>query len=529
MNVAGMPLAERAAQVLFPRIGSNMPPPRSAESYEEAIVRLMDACPIGGLILFNGSLPETPGVLARLQARSPIPLLVASDLERGFGQQVTGGTVFPHAMAWAHLGEDAERLLEAAAAACAREALSAGIHVTFAPVADVNLDPRNPIIGTRAFGTDPEGVARLVRAFVRGCHSEGLLATAKHFPGHGNTSEDSHATLPVVRASRDELERADLVPFRAAIDEGVDLVMTAHVAYPGLDDSGAPATLSRPILTELLRHDLGFQGAVVTDSLLMGGIRAASDDVARLAPDLIRAGVDILLDVPDPVAARDALVQAVETGALDASLLDRAVGRVLALKRRMTARFGDSMLPDGESSVRSDFAMHRELALEVARRALVTFPGASIALPLGSDAGEAAGLGAVLIRPFRGRGDDAESALARALGATYPSAFIADVGPETSQEELAGIRDTLLGCRHVLVALVVKPAAWRDAGLLEAQSRFVRDLSSARPVVLASLGSPYILDEFESAVQICTFSDVDASQVALAEHISGTRGSGHPP
>ncbi len=233
-------LKEKIAQLIFVRIGSNLPPIVSASADEARIGDLLSECPVGGLLMFNGSWPETARSLARLQQASQTPLLVAADLERGAGQQLRGLTIFPHARAFAQLGEDAFDAIQQAARVTSQEALAAGVQILFAPVADANTNPQNPIIATRAFGEEPHQVAKLVQASVEATQQAGALATAKHFPGHGDTSQDSHAELPSVNRSADELRRTELVPFRAAVEAGVALVMTAHVSYPALDPSGTP-------------------------------------------------------------------------------------------------------------------------------------------------------------------------------------------------------------------------------------------------------------------------------------------------
>ena len=237
-------LPDQAAQLLFVRIGSNMPPARTVAEDADRIAALLDRCPIGGLVLFNGTVDETPEALAKLQRQSRFPLLVGADMERGAGQQVRGATVFPHAMAFSAVGAEGPWLLEAAARVAGREALSCGIHLTFSPVADVNSDPRNPIIATRAFSSDAAEASHFVEAFLRGSRAAGILTTAKHYPGHGNTHTDSHDGLPVVTRDADTLAAVDLAPFRAAMHAGVDAVMTAHVALhhrvgPDLDPPAA--------------------------------------------------------------------------------------------------------------------------------------------------------------------------------------------------------------------------------------------------------------------------------------------------
>ena len=267
-----MSLREKIAQLIFVRIGSNLPPIRIVEQDEERIAQLLEECPIGGLLLFNGG-PETKKSLERLQRISKVPLLVASDVERGVGQQVKGYTLFPHAMAFEKLGPGAGTVVGEFAQAVARESHDVGIHITFGPVADVNTNPRNPIIATRAFSETSGRAAELTRAYVEAAEAANLRATAKHFPGHGDTHQDSHDSLPSVTRSVGELEARELVPFQAAIDANCSLIMTAHVAFPAIDPSGAPATLSAPILKTLLRGQMKFRGAVCSDSLLMAGVR----------------------------------------------------------------------------------------------------------------------------------------------------------------------------------------------------------------------------------------------------------------
>ncbi len=517
-------LREKAAQLVFARIGSNLPPPVTVEEDAGRVAALLARCPLGGLVLFNGQIPQTPAALARLQARSPYPLLVATDMERGVGQQVRGATVFPHAMAFGALGEAAEAAVEASARAAAREALACGLHLAFCPVADVNRERRNPIIATRAFGEAPKTVARLVRAYVRGCHAEGLLATAKHFPGHGGTRQDSHEALPVVPDDRAALERTDLMPFRAAVEAGVDAVMTAHVAYPALDASRRAATASRPILHDLLRGDLGFRGAVVSDSLLMGAVRADPGAVGAQAAALVAAGVDVVLDAPDPEAAVAGLVRAVEAGTLDAARLDEACARVWTLKQRLADRFGPSIFTDPARHVSLDEvgeAAHRALADDVARRA-VTVEDAAGVLPFDPARVAAEGMLALLVKPHRTRLDPPEAPLGAALRAAFPGVVYREVGPEADESVFDALAAQAAQVRHVVVALVVKPAAWHAFGLLAAQQRFVETLAARRPVVLASLGSPYALEAFpQAAAQLCTYSDVAASQRALVDVVAG--------
>src|SRR5262249_22261517 len=221
--------------------------------------------------------------------------------------------------------------------AIASEGRAAGIHINFAPVVDVNNNPANPVINTRSFGEDPARVARLSALFVRGARDGGQLATAKHFPGHGDTDVDSHVGLPIVGATRARLNAVELVPFKAAIAEGASLVMTAHIALPAVEgDSSTPATLAPRIITDLLRDTLGFRGVAITDAMTMEGVGKGytTEESSVLA---VKAGADILLKPSDPVRAIDAVVAAVERGEISRERIDRSARAVLELKARSGA------------------------------------------------------------------------------------------------------------------------------------------------------------------------------------------------
>jgi beta-glucosidase-like glycosyl hydrolase len=513
MYIDELTLEEKAAQLIFARLGSNMPPPVRVAEDVDRISALLERVPLGGLVVFNGSYPETPRTLEMLQRQCRTPLLVTADMERGVGQQIRGATVFPHAMAFSVAGKE---LLARAARVQATEALASGIHVTFSPVADVNRNPKNPIIATRAFGTDPAESAALVRTFIRGCRTEGLQTTAKHFPGHGNTSRDSHEEMPVVESSREELLEYDLVPFVAAIDEGVDLIMTAHVLFPALDPDH-PATLSKKILRDFLRDELGYTGTIVTDSLLMGAISRSHADPGRQAAALVDAGVDILLDIPDPQAAWEGILRAVDEGSLEPRLVEAAAERVLALKQRLAARFGRDVFtrfPDYEVGSEEN----RRLGQEVARRSVSLIDNRAGRLPIPSSEK----ILAVLIKPHRTRLDPPEEPFGEAVRATFPNATFRQIGPEATDSHLDEVRMLARKAPYIVLALVVKPAAWQAFGLLPEQRGLVEDLLGTREPIIVSLGSPFILDEFENAgARLCTFSDVESSQRAVVNALAG--------
>lgn len=538
-------LRDRAAQLLMPRLGSNMPPAVAVADDTDRAAGLLASVPVGGFVIFRGSYDATPAALARLQELSPTPLLFASDLERGAGQQLAGATVFPHAMAFGHAarresGEARGRLgpgrpgpggtlapakspVTEAARITAEEAAAAGVQWLFAPVADVHSNPVNPIISTRAFSRDPAECARLVGEFVEGCRAGGGLSTAKHFPGHGETDTDSHDALPTVSKSRAELDAVELVPFRAAIEAGVDSVMTAHVAYPALDPSGTPATFSAPILRSLLRDELGFRGVVVSDSLLMG---AAGEEVSARAPELIAAGVDVLLDVSHPQIALDAILEAVENGQLDESLVEEAFERVWQMKSKVLS--GQA----ANSGILSRTGTAGSGPDEKAK----TRPGAALAAAVAADAMEISGdpgdvlagtesVPLIVIRPHTDYPDPTRADTASILAAASRKFELFEVGPDTTKNEVLAILEQVATSGRAILALVVKPAAWHAFGLLPWQHAFTESVLRTVPTVLCVLGSPDADRTLSTpAARIASFSDVEASVRAVAQVLERAAG-----
>jgi beta-N-acetylhexosaminidase len=269
----------------------------------------------------------------RLQALSTLPLLNTGDFETGVGFRMAGATSFPRQMAMGAIaGAEAERLVREEARVTAVEARAIGVQVNFAPIADVNNNPRNPVINTRSYGEDPARVAALVGAYLAGAKDGGMIATIKHFPGHGDTDVESHVGLRVMGADRRRFQEVELVPFRRGIEQGAEAVMAAHIVLPSLDPSPrTPATFSRPILHDLLRQELGFAGLVYTDSMSM-------DAVAKMVtPDegavrALAAGADQVLHSPDPIAALNGIKRGLASGTLAQTQVDASVRRLLRAK-----------------------------------------------------------------------------------------------------------------------------------------------------------------------------------------------------
>jgi beta-glucosidase len=316
----GIPASVNPARLIMPALRSD-----ALSGFAHEAGRIADTLEIGvgGYIIFGGTAESVRRLTADLLRRAGRPLLLASDLERGAGQQVAGLTEFPPPMALASLRDPA--VVRWAASVTAQEARAVGINWVFAPVADLDLLAENPIVQTRAFGADPDEVATYVRHWIEGCQAAGALACAKHYPGHGRTAVDSHVALPVVEAPATALRASDLVPFTVAIASGVASIMTAHVAYPALDSSGLPATLSRTLLGEL-RSTGRFDGLVVTDALIMDGALVGRRE-SDAAVEAIQAGADLLLYPNDARRVRDALEGALSSGALGRDRLNESFRR----------------------------------------------------------------------------------------------------------------------------------------------------------------------------------------------------------
>ena len=347
----------RAAQFIMPRIDF-----RDPASVRRAEFLARDFC-VCGFIVFNGEVEQVRETTRRLASLSEFPLLFGCDVERGLGQRVSGATLFPFAMAQGAI--DDEEVLRRQAVITAGEMKYCGLNLAFAPVLDVNTEPRNPIINVRAFSDDPGVVSKLGSIFAETLQKEGVLACAKHFPGHGATLEDSHADLPRVEKSLERLMESDIAPFREAIAKRLHCVMPAHVCFPALDPLG-PATLSGPILRDFLREKLGFSGLVVSDSFRMdalGGEECEEENILAA----IASGVDIVLDPRDPEGF---LKRRAEEDFFKDPARGESLSRIFYAKK---------LFASGVEEVRApDFERNAEEAGEISRRSACVLRGSTL-------------------------------------------------------------------------------------------------------------------------------------------------------
>jgi len=340
--LASLTLREKAAQLIWPSVYGDYV---SSDSRQwRLLTQYITQDKVGGFTISVGSPTEIAAKLNALQSMSDIPMLFGADLEAGAGFRARGGyfvpnaidlggaIVFPPEMAIGATRDTA--LAYAVGRSTAVEGRALGIHIAYAPVLDVNNNPDNPVINTRSFGEDPIEVARLGAAFVRGVQDHGMIATGKHFPGHGDTGVNSHLALPVVTVSRSRLDSVEFVPFRAAIDAGVGAIMSFHGAMPALDASNVPGTLSARVMTQLLRSEMGFGGIIISDAMDMRGVLDQFGG-AEAVKRAIAAGVDVLIQPENVTQAIDALVAGVAEGRYTEARVDSSVRRVLEAKRQL--------------------------------------------------------------------------------------------------------------------------------------------------------------------------------------------------
>jgi len=518
-----MTLREKLGQMLMPYYFGVFASTESAR-YKE-LLHQVEGNDVGGLILgtirgplgIERSQVYPSAVLTNeLQRRAKIPLLIGADFESGTGMRIDEGTSFPSAMAVGATNDP--KLAYTMGKVTALEARAAGVQWIFAPVADVNNNPDNPIINIRSFGEDPQSVAEYVAQFVRGVEENGGLATAKHFPGHGNVSVDSHLALAVVPGDRAELEGTELVPFRAATGAGVSSIMPGHLSVPAFEsDPTVPATLSKSILTGLLRDEMKFKGLIVTDALDMGGVTSLYAP-GEAAVRSVEAGADVLLMPPVPDAAMAGLEEAVKSGRLSVRRIDESVRRILLAKSRVG--LDKNRLVDipriSEKFARPEFETQ---AQSIGDRGVTLLRDTPQLLPLDST------------RPLR--------VLLVSLSADpdpYPG--------ETIEPEIRWRVDSLKALRAdtqfsgvsalalpppdtydvAIAALFVRVADRKgNVGMPEDQRAFVNQfLATGKPTIVMSFGSPYLVENFPTVkTWLSEFATNDVSQRAAVRAVFG--------
>lgn len=486
---------------------------------------------------------EAAELLNRLQTDSKLPLLVAADFEVGLSNRLIGATGFPAAMAIGATGK--LDYAEAFGRITAEEARAIGVHWNFFPVADVNSNPENPIINTRSFGEDPQQVGDFVAAYTRGAHSAGMLVTAKHFPGHGDTATDSHLGLAQVDGDRARLNAVELLPFRKAISAGVDAIMVAHVTAPALDPApNSVATISPSIVTGLLRKDLRFNGIAITDALDMAGLtRLYAKDIGREAVDAFKAGNDMLLIPPDLDAAEEAMVAAVESGEISQARLDESVLKILKVKASLglhKSRLVDTSKLDSAVGNPQNSAEGQRIAddaVTLVRQNGAVLPlkksGTTVsALPYQKAAEVRTHLAVVILT------DDVRlesgHVLERQVRQRAPDVDLMYVDPRVARAMQPEILATVQAAEKVVVAVYVSPTAGKmvkanggaqnSVSIPQESAELMRAIlqSAAGKTAVVAVGNPYLAKDFpEVQNYLCTFSAMPVSEVSAAKALFG--------
>jgi len=524
-TLASLTLRERVGQMIHVWVLGDYT--NTHDSSFAEVLRWIRDDGVGGVTMSLGSPIEVAEKVNAMQRAAKVPLMVAADLEPNLGRleggifthyllDAGGATVFPNAMAIAATGRESDAF--DVGKAIGREARAVGILVNFAPTVDVNNNPSNPVINTRSFGEDPRRVAALASAFVKGSQEAGVVAAIKHFPGHGDTDVDSHSSLPTVTGDMARLDSVELVPFAAGIGAGAGMVMTAHIALPGLyGDSATPATLAPRIITGLLRDKLHFDGLAITDAMTMGALaKAYTMEQSNLLA--VRSGADVLLKPSDPTRSVDSLVAAVERGEISRARIDSSVRRTLELK----ARTGVALRPVVPLDTLRDVVgapAHRAMAMDIAQRAVTLLRDRDTLIPI------ARGGRIVLVQYMpetelrAGRVFAAE--LRGGLGEDRTRLF--KVGPSVGAATLDSISAAARGADRVIVATYVRRVEGEGrVAIPQHIASWIDSLSRREKVMVVSLGNPYLIRQFPSVgTYLVTYGVSDAQERAGARAVLG--------
>jgi beta-N-acetylhexosaminidase len=496
-----------------------------------------------GPFLYRNQPYEAAVLLNRLQQDSKLPLLIAADFERGVSMRLYGATVFPHAMAFGAAGK--LDYAEAFGRITAQESRAIGVHWNFFPVADVNSNPANPIINTRSFGEDPQQVGELVAAYIRGARANGMLTTAKHFPGHGDTATDSHLGVAQVTGNLARLQSVELPPFRKAIEAGVDSVMVAHVSVPSLEpDPKRVGTTSPAIVNDLLKTQLGFKGLVVTDALDMAGLtRLYAANIGRAAVDAFKVGNDLLLIPADLDASFQAILAAARSGEIPQSQLDASVLKLLKAKASLNLQKARLVNVEALSNLIGEPA-NLALGQQMADDAVTLVRDNGKLLPLKQMGTVDTGLPYQRVDEVRNRvvaviftddvRTDAGRMLERQIRSRVPDANVIYVDPRIAAALSDDVIRAVDQAQTVVAAVYVIPTAGKatkaadglqnSVGLADATAMLLQkilDHAAPRTAVLA-MGNPYVAQDFPATQNyICAFSNATVSEISVVKALFG--------
>ena len=534
-------LEQLVGQMIFAPLNSTY---LSSDSDQyEALVKLIHESHIGGLIAFGGTEPmpnvmlnntygpvilgqplELASLFNRLQAVSALPLLTTADFEWGVAMRVAGTTKFPRAMAFGAAGDP--QLAYEAGKVVGLESRAIGVHVDFGPVADVNNNPRNPVINIRSFGEDPARVGAMVNGWVTGLQDAGMLATLKHFPGHGDTDVDSHLGLPIITHPRSRLDTVELPPFQGGMAAGAAGVMVAHMEMPAIDPEKRPATFSPVIIGDVLRGQMKFDGLIFTDSMKMAAITkmASPGEAAVLA---VKAGVDAILDSPDSAAAAAAIVAAVKDGTIPRAQVERSVRRLLESKARLglhktrTVNLESATLLTGGRK-------HEAVAQAVSDRAITLIKDERAMVPLTTPRTGSVMYLSVLDYPSGWRIAAPSRTMIPELRARWAATEAFEISDRTTPSELEMVRALAAKFDAVVAGIYVRASSGSGRLDLAPQlEQFLKDIARGterrkQPFVSVLFGNPYTaMGMPEAPAVMLTYDFSDVSERAAIKALAG--------
>lgn len=514
-KLSSMTLREKIAQMV---IADVIPENLSENSAEfKKLRKLAEDSKVGGFIFFKGSSADYVRIANKLQGYSETPLLISADFERGTKMRVTDGALFPTNMAIG--AADNFDLTYKMGLEIARETRLLGIHQNYSPVCDVNNNPNNPIINVRSFGEDPQLVSRMSEAMIKGLQDGKVIATAKHFPGHGDTDIDSHNDLPQLNFTMDRMNSIELVPFKNAVSKNVMSVMIAHLAFPELEKSpNIPASLSPQIVQELLINKMEFKGLVVTDALNMKGITKYFS-TSQVAVMCVNAGIDLILMPLDANATINAIENAVKSGSISEERINRSAEKILKAKEWL-GLFENRMVNENDIVNTVNTAGANELAQQIADASITLVKDDNNIMPFKSNSEGSTAF--VLIS--EGGSQDNTDYLKMTAPDFFKSCAFYTATSSAMDSELTGSMNSLSAYENIVVAIYAKVRFGTGKISISSQNiDLVNRLNgTGKNITVISLGNPYLLKEFPSAPSyICTYGDSDFSIKAVLKAISG--------
>lgn len=507
--LAQLSLKEKIGQLICPLINLDA----YGEVYEPYMAEALLEHQFGGYIVV-GEAQRLQRVIHNLQTIAKVPLLMAADIECGAGQMLRGASIFPPNMAIGATEQLENSYLKGKYTAL--EARKVGVNWAFAPVVDINNNPENPIINVRAFGESRDSVSEMGAAFIKGCQEHGVLASAKHFPGHGDTSQDSHTSLPTITRSAEDFDNFELHPFKAAIEAGVGSIMTAHIAIPALEKENPelPATLSHAIMTTLLRDKLGFKGVIVTDAMIMEGVKGEHSAV-ETALQAIEAGCDMILMPENPADIASFFLEAVENGRLSEERLNLSVLRILEIKQQFKlwedwkTKHDLSSIFHPETLAISEKMFYDSLTLVCDKQQLLPLEKNSQTLHLMINDDMIPGLGQTWLTT---------------LSQYNSNVYHMELDWKSEDETFENIRQITPQFSYYIISLFTQVKAWKDRLSLEPRAlKLIQDFAEKElPCVVISFGNPYLIGAFPNiSTYACAYLPYYFAEQGMAKALYG--------